>query len=78
MVLSSVLKVMFLGIVAVPLLVWLYLKFGPSQRIGLTPARIERDLVRRGAAELVRFAFDEVLEGVVRIEVRFELGVEGQ
>jgi hypothetical protein len=60
MVLSSVLKVMFLGIAAVGLLIWLYLRVGPRMRTGLIPRGLKWGVAAALMAVIVGFAFTQV------------------
>lgn len=59
MVLSSVLKVMFLGVAALALLVWVYLRAGP-RRAGMTPRRLKWGMAAALIVGVVGFAFTQV------------------
>ena len=60
MVLSSVLKVMFLGVVALALLVWLYLRYGPRRRAGLVPRGLKLAMAAALTVAVVAVAFTQV------------------
>jgi hypothetical protein len=60
MVLSSVLKVMFLGVVAVALLIWLYLRTTRQRRSGVTPHALKWGMSIAAAVVLVGVAFSQV------------------
>lgn len=60
MVLSSVLKVMFLGVVALALLVWLYLRYGPRRQPGTAPRGLKWGMAAALAVAIVGVAFTQV------------------
>ena len=60
MVLSSVLKVMFLGIAALALLIWIYLRVGPRQPGELTPRGVKWGMAAALTVAIVGFAFTQI------------------
>jgi hypothetical protein len=60
MVLSSVLKVMFLGVVSLALLLWLFLRTGPRRRTGFARRGLRLGLAAAITVAIVGFAFTQV------------------
>ena len=60
MVLSSVLKVMFLGVVAVSLLVWLYLRLSVARAGGIVPRGLKWGMAIAMAVAIVGVAFSQI------------------
>lgn len=60
MVLSSVLKVMFFGGIAVALLVWIHQRSLPAGRAGLVPPALKWAIVGVGAVMLMGYAFSRI------------------
>jgi hypothetical protein len=60
MVLSSVLKVMFLGVVAVSLLVWLYLRLSVQSSSGIVPRGLKWGMAVAMAIAIVGVTFSQV------------------
>lgn len=60
MVLSSVLKVMFLGVVAVSLLVWLYLRLSVARSGGMVPRGLKWGMAVAMAIAIVGVAFSQI------------------
>jgi hypothetical protein len=60
MVFSSVLKVMFLGVVALSLLVWLYLRLSVARRGGIVPRGLKWGMAVAMAVGIVAAAFSQV------------------
>lgn len=60
MVLSSVLKVMFLGVVAVSLLVWLYLRLSVARAGGIVPRGLKWGMAVAMAVAIVGVAFSQI------------------
>lgn len=60
MVLTSVLKVMFIGVGALALLVWIYLRVGPRRRAGAVPRWLKWGMASALTVAIVAFAFIQV------------------
>lgn len=60
MVLTSVLKVLFLGVGALALLVWIYLRSSPRRQAGTAPRALTWGMAMAGAVALVGVAFTQV------------------